>query len=71
MTAQQYANNLIAKFCKVVDAYIVGTINKVFVERVDVAIGHSFCKYWLTNSQVDIIEIDFKAESSLAIQKGF
>lgn len=38
MTLQRYAEDLISKSCKVADLYDEGTLNDVFIERVDASI---------------------------------
>lgn len=70
MAPQQYADDLIAKSCKVVDVYYESTLNDVFIEGFDAGTKHSLRNYRITNSQEGITDIAFQAESLLTIRKG-
>lgn len=42
----KYAEDLVAKSCKVTDVYEQETLNDVFIEGVDESIHHSLRNYW-------------------------
>lgn len=52
-THQQYANDLVAKYCKVAHVYDKGTLKDVFVEGVDASIRHSLRHFWAQDPQAD------------------
>lgn len=59
MTPQQYANDLIAKLCKVADVYDESTLNDVFIEGVDASIQQSLRNFRVTNPHSDLTDIAF------------
>lgn len=69
MTAQQYADDLVAKSCKVADVYDDWKLKNVFIEGVDACIRHSLRHYLARNPQADLTDIDFQAYSLLSIQR--
>lgn len=70
MTLQQFADYLIAKFCKAANVHDVSTLNDAFIESVGASIRHSLHDYWASLPYADLPDIAFHAASLLAIQKG-
>lgn len=70
MTPMQFADDLYAKSCKVANTYEEATLNDVFIEGVGSFICHSLREFWDTHQHADVIDIAFKAQALVAIQKG-
>lgn len=70
VTRQQYPNDLIAKSCEVADVYDEATLKDVFIEGVDASVRRIHRHYWAQDSQADLTDIAFQAESLFYIQKG-
>lgn len=69
MTPRQYADDLVAKPCKVAGVYNEGPLNDVFIKGVDACICHSLRHYWVQNPQKDLTDIALLAKSFLSIRK--
>lgn len=70
MTSQQYADNLVARSCKVVIVYEEENENKVSIEMGDASKGHGLRLKWAQNPLVNLTYIAFEEESLLSIMKG-
>lgn len=71
MTLQQYVNDSISKPCEAVDVYGESTTINVIIEAVDTSVRHVLRSYWAAYPQASLGDIGFRAESLLAVQKGF
>lgn len=70
VTPQQYADDLVASSCKVVDVHDEWSGYDLFIEGVDQSICNTLSQYWAQNLQVDLADIVFKAELLRSIQKS-
>lgn len=64
-----YEDSSTAKSCNVADINNKSSLNDVFFEDDDVSVRNSVRYYWARNQQVDLMDIAFKEESLLSIQK--
>lgn len=67
----QYADDLVAKSCKVTDAYGESILNDIFIELIDASIHDILRHHWTQNSQADLIHKNFSGELLLSIEKGY
>lgn len=68
-TSNRYTERLVATLCKVTYIYDKGTQIDVIIEDVDASIYRSLPHYWMQNPQADSIDIVYKAELLMSIQK--
>lgn len=68
MIILQYADDLYAMSCKVVDVYKESSLNDFFIEGVDAYIFHSLKEHWALSLQSDLDNIFLKAHLRLVIQ---
>lgn len=69
-TTQQFADDLLEKFCKGADVYDGNTLNEEFIEVVHASIRDSMQDYWASHPHAASTDIAFHVESLLAILKG-
>lgn len=70
MTSQQYADNLVAKSCKVAVFYGDRTQSNVFIEGFYLSIRDSLRHYWAQKPQTDLNDIVIQEEYLPSIQKS-
>lgn len=70
MTSQQYADSLVAEWCKIAEIHLEGSVSDMFIKSVAASLCRSFYLYWAQNPKAYFTDVTFQAEFFLSIRKS-